>query len=712
MNRRERRAHARTPSSAGTAAVQALFDQADAQHRAGRPDLAAPIYRAVLAAEPRHAEALHRLGAIAAASGRQAEAAVAFEAAIAAGPARAPYHVALGHAFDALGRPDDAARAHRDAIRLQPGHAPAHAALGTVLHGLGQLEAAAASYAAAIRHRPDLVDARCNLGSVLRRLGRGGEAIAALRAAVRLDPQAAAAHTNLGNALAEAGRLEEAVAAYGTALRLRPDEDQARINLGNALNELGRPDEALDCYDAVLRPRPDHAGARYNRGAVLKELGRMDEAVAAFEAAVRLRPDHAAAHSNLLVSAHYVDAAAPAAILDRARRFARTLEADRPTPIFPNDPDPARRLRIGYVSGDLGQHPVGTFLAPVLACHDRAAFEIVCYSDRDRADPVADRLRAGSDRWRRLAGLGDDEAAALVRADGIDILVDLAGHTAPNRLPMFARGAAPVQVTWLGYWGTTGLARMDAILSDATTIPPGEEGHYSERVLRLPGGRFCYGPPDDAPDPAPPPCLRRGGVTFGSFNNLSKLGPAVVELWAAVLHAVPGSRLLLKWRSLGGDAVRSRITTAFAAAGIDPERLELRPASPHAAMLAEYGDVDVAIDPFPFCGGLTSCEALWMGVPVVTLPGPMPQSRQTAGFLRALGQPGWEAGSRAGYVAIAAALAADPARLEALRRTQRARLAASSVCDGPGFTRGLEAAYRGVWAGWCVKAKGAALGPR
>ncbi len=698
MNRRERRAQERKLSPSD--AAQALLEQAGRYHQAGQSAAAERLYRQVLLLDPRQAEAPHRLGSIAAAAGRHDEAADLFRAAIAIDPVRPASHAALGEALDASGWPHDAATALREAIRLQPGHARAHAALGTVLQGLGQLEEAASSYGVALRHQGGLLDARCNLGSVLRRLGRPHDAIAAYRAALRTDPAFAAAHYNLGNALGDVGRHDEAVAAYAAALRLRPDDVQARLNLGGALNELGRLHEALDNYDAVLRHQPDHATAHFNRGAVLKEMGRMTEAVAAFEAAIRLRPDHAAAHSNLLASAHYVYGIGPAVILDRARRYARLLEFG-PPPAFHNDPDPHRRLRIGLVSPDLGHHPVGHFLAPVLACHDRSAVEVTCYSDRDRADPLADRLRAGSDRWRRLTGLDDAAAAALIRADTIDILIDLAGHTALNRLPMFAAGAAPVQATWLGYWGTTGLACMDYILSDRVTIPPDEESHYSERVLRLPNGRFCYEAPVDAPEPSPPPCLRRGAVTFGSFNNLSKLGPEVVQAWAAVLHAVPGSRLLLKWRSLGDGTMRQRVAAAFAQAGIATQRLELRAASPHAAMLAEYADLDIALDPFPFCGGLTSCEALWMGVPVVTLPGGTPQSRQTIGFLRALGQDGWAAGSIEDYVAIAAALAADPAGLAERRQTQRARMATSPLCDGPGFTRDLEAALRRMWIMWC-----------
>jgi predicted O-linked N-acetylglucosamine transferase (SPINDLY family) len=267
---------------------------------------------------------------------------------------------------------------------------------------------------------------------------------------------------------------------------------------------------------------------------------------------------------------------------------------------------------------------------------------------------------------------------------------------------MFAHRPAPVLATWLGFWGTTGLSAMDYILSDEVTIPQGEEGFYSERVLRLPQGRFCYGPPDYAPEPTPPPCRRRDTVTFGSFNNLAKIGPEVVRLWASVLRATPGSRLLLKWKSLADSGNLSRMAAAFGQCGIGADRLILRRASPHVEMLAEYGEMDIALDPFPFSGGLTSCEAMWMGVPIVTMPGSAPPSRQTLGFLKVLGLSQWAATSVEDYVRIATTLAADIDGLTVWRRELRSRMKASPLCDGPAFTRELEAVLRTIWRNWCA----------
>ena len=315
---------------------------------------------------------------------------------------------------------------------------------------------------------------------------------------------------------------------------------------------------------------------------------------------------------------------------------------------------------------------------------------------------MTERLRRAAAHWRAIVGASDAQAAALIARDEIDILVDLSGHTAGNRLRLFAGRAAPVQACWLGYFGTTGLAAMDYLVMDAQAIPPGEERWYREAIARLPQGRFCYAPPEDAPEVADPPRLRRTQATFGSFNNLAKISKEVIDLWAEVLRATPGSRLILKWSSLGDESVRSRIAAAFAAAGATPDRLELRGFSAHGDMLAQYADIDVALDPFPFGGGLTSCEALWMGVPIVTLAGDRPAGRETAGFLALVGRDDCVAASRADYVAIAAGLAADPARLADRRRSARARMARSPLCDGAAFASALEAAYRAMWTRWCA----------
>ena len=365
--------------------------------------------------------------------------------------------------------------------------------------------------------------------------------------------------------------------------------------------------------------------------------------------------------------------------------------------------DADRPLRVGYVSADFFHHPVGRFLEPVWAAHDTSRFIINAYSGVVREDALTDRLRAHASQWRQTLGLSDDELEEQIRADDIDILVDLAGHTGGNRLTVFARRPAPVQVSWLGYFNTTGLPAIDAVFMDADTVAPGIERQFVEEVVMLPDSRFCFNPPPYAPAVGRLPCQRRGFVTFGSFNNLTKVTPQVLALWARVLDQVPGSRLILKWKTLRDAGERSRLAASFAAVGGDPTRLDLRAASAHVDMLAEYGDIDIALDPFPFSGGITSCEALWMGVPVITWPSMRPVSRQTFGFLNLLGLADeLVANSADRYEAIAASLARAPDRLGALRAELRGRMQASALCDAPRFARNLEAAYRRLWIQRCA----------
>ncbi|WP_419731235.1 tetratricopeptide repeat protein [Lichenicola sp.] len=659
--------------------------------------MAAKLYASAIEVSPRAAAYHHGLGNALAELGRPDEAIDAYRAALRLEPDHAAVSFDLGNAFRISGRLDEAAGAYRDALRIRPDFAEAQANLGVVLKDLLRFTEAVTACNAAIRIRPDSADFRYNLGNVLAQMGRYDDAATAYRTAVQIRPDFAQAHANMANALKEVGRLDAAIAACETAIRLAPGSAEAHVNLGTMLRSDGRYDDALVAYETALRINPTHATAYSNLGNVLNDLGRHVDAITAYRTAIRLRPELPEVYSNLLVNSHYQPDIDPRSLLDQARDFAGRFENPVHHDVWHKPDDPDRRLRIGYVSGDFASHPVGHFLRPILASHDSRVVEVFCYSNHPRGDDMTAHLQTLSDHWRSLVGLPDAAAAALVQADRIDILVDLSGHTGLNRLPMFALRPAPVQVSWLGYWGTTGLSRMDFILSDAETIQPDEDHLYSEQVIRLPGSRFCYVAPEYAPDPAGPPSRTDAPVTFGSFNNLAKLGPGVVRVWAEILAAVPGSRLVLKWASLSDPRMRMRMVDAFAAAGLESDRLELRPASSHQAMFAEYGDIDVALDPWPFSGGLTSCEVLWMGVPIVTMPGRTGVSRQTAGFLRTLDLTDWIAASEAEYVQIARQLAADPAHLARLRHSLRPRMAASALCDAAGFTRGLEAAYRTMW---------------
>jgi protein O-GlcNAc transferase len=737
MNRQQRRAagkQGQTPADGPRGRVATLFAAAVAHQQARQFGEAERLCRQVLEIEPSHADAHHCLGVLAFQVGRPEIAAAFIGQAIALRGDDPAMHSNLGNALKGLGRISEAIASYRRAIALRADFADAHSNLGNALGDQGEVDEAIRSYRRALTLRPAFPDAHKNLGDVFLKQRKLVEAAASYGRALALKPDFPDAHNNLGVALKDLGKLDEAIAAFGQALTIRPDYVDAHINLGNALRDRGDPDAAMASYRRALAIKPNCAQALHNLGTVfedqarfdeasasyeralalnpnfaeshnnlantLKHQGRVEEALDSYERVLALKPDFAGAHSNLLLTQHYSDRISNAQLLATARRFGEQFDQKSADRSFKNDRSHGRRLRIGYVSGDFQQHPVGFLLARVLEAHDRAAFEIYCYVNSANADPVTDRLRAAADHWRGIVGLSDADAAALIERDRIDILVDLSGHTAKNRLQMFALRAAPIQVSWLGYFGATGLKAMDYLVMDHATMPLGEERWFSEAIVRLPYGRFCYAPPAYAPEPVDPPALKRGLVTFGSFNNVAKIGSGVIDLWATVLQATPKSRLLLKWKSFDNENVRRRFSDAFAAAGVAPDRLELRGFSLHPEMLAQYGDVDIALDTFPFGGGLTSCEALWMGVPVVTWPGDRPASRQSVGFLDILGLDECVARAPAEYVQCATDLAADPDRLLALRHSLRARMAASPLCDGARFTPTLEAAFKQMWDCW------------
>jgi predicted O-linked N-acetylglucosamine transferase (SPINDLY family) len=361
-------------------------------------------------------------------------------------------------------------------------------------------------------------------------------------------------------------------------------------------------------------------------------------------------------------------------------------------------------LRVGYVSADFWSHPVGFLGGAAIGRHKRPDFTVIAYANQAISDNITAGIAASVDLWRPILGFGDEAVARQIVADGIDILIDLSGHTGGNRLGVFARRPAPLQLSWLGYFATTGLPSIDAILLDDEHIAEGGEARFSEQVVRLPMGRFCYMPRADMPDPAPPPAEQAKVVTFGSFNNSAKLNAETLDLWARVLQAVPGSRLVLKWNHLTDPLLAARITDRFVSRGIAAERILPEGAELHDGLLAAYGRIDIALDPMPFTGALTTCEALWMGVPVVTLPGTRAVSRQTHAILARIGLTRWSASDADDYVRIAVGLAGDAATRREMRTGLRERMRASPLCDPAGFVSGLESVYRSLWRAWCATA--------
>ena len=569
---------------------------------------------------------------------------------------------------------------------------------GDLALNAGDSAGAEAAYAEAARLRPGWFQVLANRGIALARLQRHLEAEAALREALQIRPDSEPVLTTLAGILSALGRHAEAADVGRRAVAAGPGQPEAWNNLGQAVHAEGRLADAADAYEHALAIAPDFAMSVYNLSQVRSDQWRAAEAWSGFLRAVELDPGYAPAWHALLFNSLYDPEQTEESIFEIHRRWGQQVGVDPPVaaPARLHSDWPSRRLRVGYVSPDFHTHSCAYFLQPLFAEHDRSVVEIFAYSAVERPDLLTDWFRSHSDHWRNLRGLGDRDAAGLIRADGIDILVDLAGHTLNHPIEIFALQAAPVQVAWLGYPATSGLAQIGYRLTDSQADPPGDADRFhTERLVRLPGGFHCYRAPVEAPEVSPLPAARNGFVTFGSFNNLAKVTPEVIATWARILDAVPRSRLLLKGRLLRYDDARARITAEFAQAGVDPARVDLQGwIPPGHGPLAVYANVDIALDTFPYNGTTTTFEALWMGVPVITLRGKRHAGRVGASVLTHLGRPEWIADDVPAYVGTARRLASDLPALADIRGTLRSALARSSLADAPGFARKIETAWR------------------
>jgi protein O-GlcNAc transferase len=692
--------------------AEAHYYLGNALLRQGKSEEAIAACRRTIGIKPEFAEAHYNLGIALAAQGRLDEAVAAYRQAIRIKSDYAEAHSNLGNALFGLGTCDEAIAAYRQAIGSKPDYAEGHYNFGIALAAQGRLDEAVAAYRQAIGIKPHFAEAYSNLGNALWRQGNSDEAIAACRRAIGINPDYAEAHSNLGNVLFGQGKSDEAMAAYREAIGIKPDFAEPHSNLANALFGQGKSDEAIAAYRQAIGIRPDYAEAHYNFGIALAAQGRLEEAVAAYRQAIGIRPNFSQAFSNLLLCLNYDDKLTNNHIFAAHREWDERYGQRAPRfTTYSNDRDPTRRLRIGYFSPDLREHSVAWFLEPLLRGHDRQKVEVFCYAEVSRPDSVTTRLQGLADKWLVTVGLSDEGLAERIRTDGIDILVDVAGHTPGNRLLMFARKPAPVQVTWLGYPNTTGLNAIDYRLVDAVTDPAGEADAWaSETLVRLEDGFLCYRGLRNAPEPTSPPCLKTGTVTFGSFNNPAKISGATFDAWAKLLRRLPEARLLLKARPFADAATRALFLAHLGARGIAEDRVELLSWLPGAAEhLALYHRVDIALDPFPYNGTTTTFEALWMGVPVITLRGHRHAGRVGASLLTQIRLTDLIANSPEEYIEIAVALAENLGRLDDLRCALRPRMAASTMCDERAFACKMEAAFRSMWQHWCVACPGISI---
>lgn len=672
----------------------------------GRLEEAEASYRKALELKPDYAEAHCNLGNTLRDMKRLKEAETSFRRALKIKPDFIEAHNNLGTALWDMGQIKEAETSYRKALQIRPDYAEAHNNLGTALRDMNRLEEAEACFRQALQLKPDYAEAHSNLGNTLRDAGRMTEAESSYRQALQIKPNFAGAHRNRGLALKDLGRYKEAEVCFRRALELKPDDAVTYSDLGNTLRDMDRFAEAEASFRRALEIKPDYALACFNLENIFKDTGRLDEAEAIYHRGLEIQPDHTEAYSNLLFAMNYNVRHKPRHLVEIARGFGQMLnrKIGKCFSDWQYLPRPDRLL-VGFVSGDLRNHPVGFFLESILSNIDHSRMKLIAYPTDHRTDEFTALLRPCFADWKPLLGLNDEAAARLIHADGVHVLLDLSGHTARNRLPVFGWKPAPVQASWLGYFATTGVAQMDYILVDEIGTPRGQEFQFTEKVWRLPDTRLCFTPPNETTPVSSLPALDADGhnLTFGCFQTLSKVNDGVMALWGRVFAALPEARLRWQCRQFGDSRALEQTQARLAGHGIAPSRVSLLGKVSRGAYLAAHNEVDAILDTFPYPGGTTTCEALWMGVPTLTLAGDTLIARQGASLMTAAGLPGWVATSEDDFVARAIAFTGNRealSRLARLRAELRGIVAASPLFDAPRFARHFEAALWEMWKRW------------
>ncbi|WP_175715789.1 tetratricopeptide repeat protein [Burkholderia ambifaria] len=664
----------------------------------GELDAAAASYGKAIAFHPAYAEAHSNLGNVLRAQERHADAIVQYRRAIELNPALRVAHRGLAIALRATDDFDGALEHAR--AGLEPDDAEGHCTLGRSLRSMNDFDGAARLFERACEIDPGYAPAWCRLGELRCQQGEYEESLRLCRHAIELDPELADAYNFLGLAYHNLDRMAASELSHRHAIDLNPDDADAHHNLAAALFRLDKLDEAMSEYRIAQELGVDPVKIQLTLGDILWAKRDFAGAVAAFREAVEHDPHRA--YARLLFNMSSSPAFAPEEWVVDAQRYgdylardARLLSHDREQRALQAR---GRPLRVGFVSGDLRQHPVGIFLESVLAHLDRTRIEPHAYVTFVVEDDVTARLKSGFASWKKLTCLNRDQAARMIHDDGIDVLVDLAGHTNWSGLPVFAHRPAPVQASWLGFFATTGCRAIDYFIGDPHTLPADEAHHFVEQPWHLPDSYLCFTPPAYDVAVGPLPMATNGGVTFGCFGKLTKISDDVIALWSRLLHALPDARLMLKAHELGASDLNRATLERFARHGIGAQQLILEGGSPRAEYFNAYNRIDIALSPFPYPGGTTTAEALWMGVPVIGMKGGRFVTHICESLLHAAGMGDWIAADEDAYLAKAIAFARDRDALAALRATLRERTLASPLCDAARFARNLEDAFHGMWA--------------
>ena len=583
-------------------------------------------------------------------------------------------------------------------VRLDPENSNAWGNFGFALQQFGIGEKAKLAYEKSLSLNPKSAEICFNLGAILRNNGNLEAAKKYFDRAISINPFFLGAHCNLGNTLKEMGRFSEAESSYLEAIKLNPEFAEAHNNLGNNLKELMRYSSAEASIRNAIAIRPSFAEAHNNLGVILQELGRSEDALASYRKATALKPYYFEAYSNLLFTINYIQSRSIDEALQEAKQFG-LIVSNRSIPKFTawNFNSKASKIRVGFISGDLKNHPVGYFTEGLIKNFNKDLFEIISFPTIIKSDDLTIRIKPYFKEWIPIYGKTDLEAATIIYSQNIQILIDLSGHSAKNRLPVFSYKPAPVQITWLGYFATTGLPEMDYILGDPYVTPQSEVSHFSEKIRQLPETYLCFSPPNEQVFISPLPALENGFITFGCFNNLSKMGNVVVKNWASILKAVPNSKLFLKTKQLGDAKVVAEVFSRFAVYDITPDRLVIEGYSPRGDLLVAYNRVDIALDPFPYPGGTTSVEALWMGVPVLTLKGDRFLSHVGESIASNVGNTDWIAINQNDYVAKAVEFSNNLQYLSTMRNRLRHTVLQSPLFDSQHFANNFSKVLQEIW---------------
>lgn len=677
------------------------FDLAVRQYQAGDRAAAKATANVLLSLNSKDGAALNLLCVLAQDEQAWGEAESLASRALKTEPDNPIFLNSLGNALIAQGRTDEAIDALTKAAAAAPAEADIVFNLGNAYREAGRYDEASAQYRKTVELRPGHLGAYNNLAVVLRAKGDPESALTVLIEALAHAPKSAELRFNVGNAMQAVGRRDAAESSYRRALELNPKHAEARVNLGQVLLQAGRKAEAEQEFRKAIAVNPNLAQA-YVGLADLVDTGDMN-AVAHRRAILELKPDLPAIRSSLLMCLQYDPTVTRAEIAAEHKAFGKMFDrTDKPAyKTRAVDFTPDRKLNIGIVSGDFRFHAMLFFAFPVLAARDKAQWHLTCYSTTAHPDDFTADFRKTSDRWRDVRHLNSDDLARLIVADGIDILIDLSGHAPHNRLPAFAAKPAPLQAAWGDYVDTRGLKAIDILLGDGIHTPPADEKYYVERIVRLPKDYICYQPPDYAPPVSIAPCLARGYVTFGCFSEVTKISPATVARWAKVLRAVPTAKFLANSRMYADGAVQGKLISQLLDAGIGAERIQISTGGSHDEFLAQYAEVDVILDTAPYSGGLTTCESLLMGVPVLTVTGDRFCGRHATAHLTHGGHPEGVCATEDELVEKAVKLAANLGELAVLRTSLREKFLASPLCDVAGFADAFYASLRAEWRAAC-----------